>query len=189
MPLLAWFYFSFIWTIARCCTNSRWQFLLHTACSCFKYMGEYILFQSWSGWIKATEPGLRDLTTLVCYIKGFHRSVLLTPFHGISWVLQEVLRIHICPWTLLDCTTTQAICATYLRWCWSISLVMDLFLILGFQSKRNCAALPTWSKVTFFPAISTPVPPKPIFSTTLVMVQEQTIVSRIVKDFGSEAMA
>lgn len=50
-------------------------------------------------------------------------------------------------------------------------------------------ALPTWSKVTFFVAISTPVPPKLIFSRILVMVQAQTLVSCIVKDFASEAMA
>lgn len=41
--------------------------------------------------------------------------MLLKPFHGISLVLQEVLRIHICPWTLLDWTTMQVIRAIYLH--------------------------------------------------------------------------
>lgn len=36
-------------------------------------------------------------------------SVFLTPFHGISLVLWEVLKILIRPWTLLDHTTAQAI--------------------------------------------------------------------------------
>jgi len=65
---------------------------------------------------------------------------------------------------------------------------MGLFLLLGFQSKHNCAALPAWSKVTCLPAIFTPVLPKPIFSRTFVMVQAQTVLSCAVKDFGSETL-